>query len=80
MAMRCLDTYLAPTLRQADPERAPRPRMRATYDRTIGTRHLFAGSGLGERRASMICRYIIWRNNLAYDKRLRRIANRTNVD
>jgi hypothetical protein len=27
----------------------------------------------------MICRYIIWRNNHAYDERLRRIVDRANV-
>ena len=31
------------------------------------------------RRASMIRRYIIWRNNHAYDQRLRRIVDRANV-
>ena len=31
------------------------------------------------RRASMIRRYIIWRNNHAYDQRLRRIIDRANV-
>jgi hypothetical protein len=30
-------------------------------------------------QASMIRRYIIWRNNHAYDERLRRIINRANV-
>ena len=36
---------------------------------------------LGQRReqASMIRRYIIWRNNHAYDERLRRIIDRANV-
>jgi len=29
-----------------------------------------------QEQASMICRYIIWRNNHAYDKRLRRIIDR----
>src|SRR6266849_957154 len=32
-----------------------------------------------EEQASMIRRYIIWRNNHAYDERLRRIVNRANV-
>ena len=31
------------------------------------------------RRASMIRRYIIWRNNHAYDERLRRIVTKANV-
>ncbi|MBE1582337.1 IS630 family transposase [Nonomuraea angiospora] len=31
-----------------DPDRAPRPRMRATYTRTQGVRHLFAALGLGK--------------------------------
>jgi len=31
------------------------------------------------RRASMIRRYIIWRNNHAYDQRLRRIVDRANA-
>ena len=31
------------------------------------------------RRASMIRRYIIWRNNHAYDERLRRIVAKANV-
>jgi hypothetical protein len=30
-------------------------------------------------QASMIRRYIIWRNNHAYDERLRRVVNRANV-
>ena len=30
-------------------------------------------------QASMIRRYIIWRNNLAYDERLRRIVDRANI-
>ena len=30
-------------------------------------------------QASMIRRYIIWRNNYAYDERLRRIVDRSNV-
>jgi hypothetical protein len=32
-----------------------------------------------KEQASMIRRYIIWRNNHAYDERLRRIVNRANV-
>jgi hypothetical protein len=32
-----------------------------------------------EEQASMILRYIVWRNNHAYDERLRRIVNRANV-
>jgi hypothetical protein len=32
-----------------------------------------------QERASMIRRYIIWRNNHAYDQRLRRIVNRANI-
>jgi hypothetical protein len=32
-----------------------------------------------QEQASMIRRYIIWRNNHAYDERLRRIINRANV-
>jgi transposase len=32
-----------------------------------------------QEQASMIRRYIIWRNNHAYDQRLRRIVNRANV-
>ncbi len=32
-----------------------------------------------KKQASMIRRYIIWRNNHAYDKRLRRIVDRANV-
>jgi len=159
-----------------EPGRAPRPRMRATYTRTAGVRHLFAACELGEdklyghikprkvrarflefcrylrslyplttriaiicdnfsphlttrkdtrvgtwamannveiaytptnsswlnrieaqftalryftldgtdhashkEQASMIRRYIIWRNNHSYDERLRRIVNRANV-
>jgi len=128
--------------------RAPRRRMRATYTRTKGVRHLFAAYELGEdklygyikpcnfsphlttrrdgrvgawatannveiaytptnssclnrieaqftalryfaldgtdhashtEQASMIRRYIIWRNNHAYDERLRRIVDRANA-
>ena len=32
-----------------------------------------------EDQASMIRRYIIWRNNHAYDERLRRVIDRANV-
>ena len=32
-----------------------------------------------KEQASMIRRYIIWRNNHAYDERLRRIVERANV-
>ena len=32
-----------------------------------------------KEQASMIRRYIIWRNNHSYDERLRRIVNRANV-
>ncbi len=32
-----------------------------------------------KEQASMIRRYIIWRNNHAYDERLRRIVTRANV-
>ena len=43
----------------------------------------FALDGTGhtthEKQASMIRRYIIWRNNHAYDQRLRRIVDRANV-
>jgi transposase len=162
--------------KSAEPGRAPRPRMRATYTRTAGVRHLFAAYELGEdklfghikprktrgrflefcrylrslyppqvriaiicdnfsphlstakdrrvgtwattsnveiaytptnsswlnrveaqftalryfaldgtdhathkQQASMIRRYIIWRNNHAYDERLRRVVDRANV-
>ncbi len=34
--------------KSAEPGRAPRPRMRATYTRTAGVRHLFAAYELGE--------------------------------
>jgi transposase len=36
--------------KNAEPGRAPRPRMRATYTRTAGVRHLFAAYELGEDR------------------------------
>jgi hypothetical protein len=32
-----------------------------------------------QQQASMIRRYIIWRNNHAYDQRLRRFIDRANV-
>jgi hypothetical protein len=32
-----------------------------------------------QEQASMIRRYIIWRNNHAYDERLRRIVDKANV-
>jgi len=35
-----------------EPGRAPRPRMRATYTRTAGVRHLFAAYELGEDHCS----------------------------
>ncbi len=49
--------------KRKEPGRAPRPRMRASHT----------------EQASMIRRYIIWRNNHAYDERLRRIVQRANV-
>jgi transposase len=36
--------------KRTDTERAPRPRMRATYTRTQGVRHLFAALDLGKDR------------------------------
>jgi transposase len=36
--------------RHADPDRGPRPRMRATYTRTQGVRHLFAALELGRNK------------------------------
>jgi hypothetical protein len=38
-------------LRQEETGRAPRPRMRVTYTRTAGVRHLFAAYELGEDKA-----------------------------
>jgi hypothetical protein len=32
-----------------------------------------------KEQASIICRYIIWRNNHAYGERLRRIVDKANV-
>ncbi len=37
-----------------EPGREPRPRMRATYTRTKGVRHLFAAYELGEDK--LVCR------------------------
>jgi transposase len=37
------------------------------------------GHATHQEQASMIRRYIIWRNNHAYDERLRQIVNRANV-
>jgi hypothetical protein len=37
------------------------------------------GHASHEEQASMIRRYIIWRNNHAYDERLRRVAGRAAV-
>jgi hypothetical protein len=37
------------------------------------------GHASHKEQASMIRRYIIWRNNHAYDERLRRVVNRANV-
>jgi hypothetical protein len=114
--------------KNAEPGRAPRPRMRATYTRTQGVRHLLAACDLHENklyghvkprkartrflefcrylrslyppqvriaiicdnfsphlttakdgRVSMIRRYVIWRNNHAYDERLRQVIKRANV-
>jgi hypothetical protein len=74
-----------------DPVRLPRPRMRDLYPHRGGA----ASAGrydLGEdrlyghvkprktrTRSLEFCRYIIWRNNHAYDEQLRRIVNRANV-
>ena len=45
--------------------------------------HRFTRDGTGHdsyrEQAGMIRRYIIWRNNHAYDERLRRIIDRVNV-
>jgi hypothetical protein len=38
-----------------------------------------SGSVVTWRQASMIRRYIIWRNNHVYDERLRQVAARANV-
>ena len=38
--------------KNAGPGREPRPRMRATYTRTEGVRHLFAAYELGEDKLS----------------------------
>ena len=38
--------------KNAEPGRAPQPRMRATYTRTAGVRHLFAAYELGEDKLS----------------------------
>jgi hypothetical protein len=46
----------------------------ATEERLDGTDH-----ATHKEQASMIRRYIIWRNNHAYDERLRRIVDRANV-
>jgi hypothetical protein len=37
------------------------------------------GHATHHEQASMIRRYIIWRDNHAYDERLRRIVNRANI-
>lgn len=62
--------------------------MRATYTRTAGVRHLFAAHELGEdklfghikpRKTRALRRYIIWRNNHAYDERLRQVVTWANI-
>ncbi|HEY5988921.1 MAG TPA: hypothetical protein VIV12_21450 [Streptosporangiaceae bacterium] len=63
-------------------ERRARPRAAAPDARHLtrtegaldGTDHLSH-----QQHASMIRRYIIWRNSHAYDQRLRRIVDRANV-
>ena len=75
-----------------EPGRAPRRRMRAAYTRTAGVHRIEAqftalryftldgtDHGSHTEQASMIRRYIIWRNNHAYDERLRRIVAKANV-
>jgi hypothetical protein len=37
------------------------------------------GHATCEAQAKLIRRYIIWRNNHAYDERLRRVVDRANV-
>jgi hypothetical protein len=57
--------------------RFARPDSQATHRRRSprnGTDH-----GSHAEQASMIRRYIIWRNNHAYDERLRRIVAKANV-
>jgi len=56
----------------ADPaQQIPRPVPVAHVDGTDHTSH--------KEQASMIRRYIIWRNNHPYDKRLRRVVTRANM-
>ena len=50
--------------------------MRATSTRTAGVRHHRQSR---KQQASMIRRYIIRRNNHAYDQWLRRIVDRANI-
>jgi hypothetical protein len=57
-----------------DTSRRARPSSPPCYFALDGTDH--AGH---QERASMIRRYIIWRNNHAYDERLRRVIARANV-
>jgi hypothetical protein len=56
---------------------------RKTRARFLEFCRYFALDGTGhathEEQASMIRRYIIWRNNHAYDERLRRVVARANV-
>ncbi|TSB19694.1 hypothetical protein FNJ62_22055 [Streptomyces benahoarensis] len=55
-----------------DPEREPRRRRRAAYNRYGGVHHLFAGH---KEQGSMIRRYILWRNHHAGDRRLRAVSS-----
>jgi hypothetical protein len=38
-----------------------------------------ADHAIHQEQATMIGRYFIWRNNHAYDERLRRVVNRANA-
>ena len=72
--------------------RGPRRRLRATYARPHGVRHLFAAYDLGKdklrghiKKATdrskflEFRRYIIWRNKNARDERLPKVVDRANV-
>ncbi|SCE01688.1 hypothetical protein GA0115245_134114 [Streptomyces sp. di188] len=69
--------------KHSSPDREPRRRRRATYNRRGGVRHLFAALDLDhadhKEQGSMIRRYIIWRNRHADDQRLRAVVDRANV-
>jgi hypothetical protein len=62
------------------PRRGDAPRLTRRGQFTALRYSAFDGTGhASQQQASKIRRYVIWRNNHAYDQRLRRIVDRASV-